>query len=578
MKKNFITTLSLMMLICVCIALISCKETNSNSNNNDILTVYNLYVVNAEENGNPPLTYKEWLSSIKGDKGDKGDKGETGKSAYQLYKEIFGYNGTEEEWIVDLVNGTLIPQTYHTVTYCYNNNEPNITEQIKHGQKINQPQTPTRVGYVFEGWTFFDGTQHVPWNFDENTITNNVTINAIWKYETLELPIVNINTYGNSIDSKTTYVDMAFTLENCNDELFEIKGGIRLRGNTTKNFPKKPYRIKFDKKQSLFGLEKAKSWVLLADYIDPSTLHNHAAMSIASEMPGLSFTTTPNKVNVYLNGEFQGLYTLCEQVQENEGRMNIELDEITDEMQELKDFNFFISMDKSVRLDSDAIRDETYFYLEEYDRYFELKYPEKDAFVSEEQFDSFFSQLKTYVKYILDAFINKEIETIKKETNINSLIDFLIVDQIMGEIDHASKSFNMYYTNTSSETENGKLNFGPVWDYDYALFTSFTGEPNMEYDVSNGIYIANNPFYRSIYEIDEFYELIKQRYTKYGEPALEKYLAKYDALVLSIEKSTQLNGNLWYKEYDNDIVEKNIIFLKEFLENRKKELGKKWKI
>ena len=40
---------------------------------------------------------------------------------------------------------------------------------------------------------------------------------------------------------------------------------VRGRGNTTWTMKKKPFRFKFDKKQSPFGLAKGKSWVLLAD-------------------------------------------------------------------------------------------------------------------------------------------------------------------------------------------------------------------------------------------------------------------------------------------------------------------------
>lgn len=95
--------------------------------------------------------------------------------------------------------------------------------------------------------------------------------------------------------------------------------------------------------------------------------------------------------------------------------MNIEVDEITADMTELKDFNFFISMDYSVRYDESAIPEETYFYIEEYDMYFELKYPEKDQFVSEEQFRKFFVELKVYAKEIMDAFANNNADKIKKE-------------------------------------------------------------------------------------------------------------------------------------------------------------------
>ena len=374
---------------------------------------------------------------------------------------------------------------------------------------------------------------------------------------------------------------MDFSIENCDYSLKEVAGGIRLRGNSTLTYSKKPYRIKFDKKQSLFGLTKAKSWVLLADYLDPSGLHNYTAMSIAQDLPGLSFTTTAHKVNVYLNGEFKGLYTLCEQVQENEGRMNIEMDEITEDMTELKDFNFFISMDKSVISDKDAILNETYYYIEEYDRYFELKYPEKSDFCSEEQFESFFNQLVEYTKNILDSFANKDVQTILEEVNVNSLADYLIIDQIMGELDHASKSFNMYYTNTSSEEENGKLNFGPIWDYDWSLFTQFTGKPNEQYSSYTGttnVRISNNPFYQSFYSIPEFLSLVKERYNFYAAPALQKYLEDFDGIVESISESIEFNRQLWYSDLDVEISNKNIAFLKEFLESRVELLGRVWKI
>jgi hypothetical protein len=44
---------------------------------------------------------------------------------------------------------------------------------------------------------------------------------------------------------------------------------IRGRGNSSWEwYPKKPYRIKLDTKHKILGLDKAKSWVLLANYRD----------------------------------------------------------------------------------------------------------------------------------------------------------------------------------------------------------------------------------------------------------------------------------------------------------------------
>ena len=468
----------------------------------------------------------------------------------------------------------------YTVTFdasdAYNSNNV-FTRKVAHGEKIATPNLPAKMGYNLS-WYYTDGDETKKWDFDKSIVTQNITLTAKLEYAIYELPIINIDTNGASINSKEDYTDMTFSIENCDGELENVTGGIRLRGNSTRRYAKKPYRIKFDKKQSLFGLEKAKSWVLLAEYLDPSALHNYTAFKIASELDGLAFTPSPYKVNVYLNGEYVGLYTLCEQIQENEGRMNIELDEIDENFTELKQYNFFISMDYSTKSDATAVLEETYFYIEEYDRYFELKYPEKDQFASDEQFESFMSQLKAYTEEMLDAFVNEDLNKIQSEVNVNSLIDFLIVDIIVGERDHYRKSFNMYYTNTSSnEEENGKLNFGPIWDYDWSLNTPWTELPNESYKIDDRV-VYSNYYFMAVENIPELDKVLKTRYNLYAKNVLADYIDDLDALTLSMEESINLNNQRWYWEFDSDISKKNVTFLKDFLKARKLQLDELWSL
>lgn len=458
--------------------------------------------------------------------------------------------------------------------FSYNGNlVQNITYENPDFEKVEL--TPN-IGYKFSYYEY-DNQKYSSNIIELNNINHDIDIVVYAEYATHELPIINIDTNNEKITSKEDYVNMTFNLSNTENSLNNVTGGIRLRGNSTSNKPKKPYRIKFDKKQSLFGLDKAKSWVLLADYLDPSGLHNYTAFSLANELDGFHFIPSPHKVNLYLNNEFIGLYTLCEQVQENEGRMDIEVD-ITSEMTNLKDFNFFISMDASSRNDATAVLDETYFYLEEYDKYFELKYPEKDVFVSEEQFNNFFSQLKEYVKDLMDIFTNKNVERIKEEVNIKSLVDYLIIDQIMGEQDHAYKSFHMYYTNTSlDENENKKLNFGPIWDYDWSLYTSWTGEPNLSYEVKNTIYYSN-VFFKAMANVPEFYNIVKQRYTNNASKVLGNYISELYLIEASMKESINLNHQRWYQNYDPNMSKDNIDFLNRYLLNRKQLLDDLWSI
>jgi len=203
-------------------------------------------------------------------------------------------------------------------------------------------------------------------------------------------------------------------------------------------------------------------------------------------------------------------------------------------------------------------------------------YPEKDQFVSEEQFNLFLTQLKEYIKNLMDDFSNKNLEKIQQKVNINSLIDYLIIDQIMGEQDHYWKSFNMYYTNTSSNAEeNGKINFGPIWDYDWSLYTPWTGKPNEYYEVSDSIRYSNL-FFGTVAEIPELYNVVKERYHLYAKEALKEYIAELNNLVQSMEESIRLNNTIWYSHIGEDLSVNNIEFLKKFLQNRKKILDQQW--
>ena len=565
MKKFLIPFLLLLLTL---LSLTACNQAGNNGNETEIVSI-----TKTSTNG-PVDTYTVLLADGTSISFEV-LSGTDDKSVYELYCITYGYTGSESKWLRALAKGKLPTVINYTVTFEPGTGGEAYTQMVRLGEKTASPEPPKRLGYTFLGWYYTNEEITEKWNFSENVITEDITLTAKWDYATYELPIVNIDTAG-TVNSKIEYTDMIFSIENCDGELNGISGGIRLRGNTTMKLPKKPYRIKFDKKQSLFGLDKAKSWVLLADYLDPSALHNYTAFNLASEMDGLSFTPTPHKVNVYMNGEYAGLYTLCEQVQENEGRMDIELDEITEDMVDLKQFNFFIAMDHSVRLDTDAIPNETYFYIEEYDRYFEVKYPEKEQFTSEEQFRSFMEQLKAYIVEMWEAFESYDLEKIKAEANVDSLIDFLIIDFIMGENDHTNNSFNMYYTNTSNDPrENGKLNFGPIWDYDLALNTHYTGTPNENFEYNPRINYSN-VYFKAVAGIPELFELLKDRYNNHAVYVLEEYMAEIDTIVSAMDESLNLNQELWYSEIRDDLTYKNIVFLKDFLRQRKSQLDKLW--
>ena len=175
-------------------------------------------------------------------------------------------------------------------------------------------------------------------NDPDITRTANPTIKQfLTKLETsTTIPTICVYTQDNAeVVSRNTYVPCTVYTINCDDE-YRIDGaaaGIRVRGNSTayegnvelirKN--QVPYRIKFNKKQRMFGLNSdaaCKSWVLLKAEYD--LLKNDIAFRMGrSILRNGNYCSDGIPVHVYLNGSFAGIYELCEQNQINPNRISV---------------------------------------------------------------------------------------------------------------------------------------------------------------------------------------------------------------------------------------------------------------
>nr|MCR5215101.1 CotH kinase family protein [Eubacterium sp.] len=101
---------------------------------------------------------------------------------------------------------------------------------------------------------------------------------------------------------------------------------IRGRGTSSWIIPdKKPYKMKFDKGQDLFGMGKNKHWVLLANAMDNTFLRNKITYKLGEEL-GMDYVMSSIPVEVVMNGRYYGLYYLCEHVRI--GKTRIAIDEL----------------------------------------------------------------------------------------------------------------------------------------------------------------------------------------------------------------------------------------------------------
>ena len=108
----------------------------------------------------------------------RGEKGEAGESAYELYKDKFGYEGTEEQWLIDLANGNLAVVETHTVTFDAQGGSPvPEVQEVKHLGKASKPENPVKDGFLFDGW-YYQGEK---WSFVGYVVTEDMTLTAQWR-------------------------------------------------------------------------------------------------------------------------------------------------------------------------------------------------------------------------------------------------------------------------------------------------------------------------------------------------------------------------------------------------------------
>lgn len=328
------------------------------------------------------------------------------------------------------------------------------------------------------------------------------------------------------IESDEVYTNALITIDG--QELYNDYTGaaeIRLRGNTSLWAPKKPYRIKLDKGASILGLAPNRDWVLLANWIDVTLLTNAVAMK-ASQLLEIPFTNHIIPVEVTVNGQYQGSYTLTEQIEVGKNRIDI--------------------ADGGQLLELDQYRsDEWQFSTTHFDLPVMVKYPKLTSISEPETIRDEFEQLTDAMAS--ESFpANNYLDYIDEDALVNYLIVMLLTDN--EEINHP-KSIFLY------KPKNGKYTMGPPWDFDWGFGFEGYGVHNQFYDrplfweplESN---TGTNFFHRFLRDPTIKTKTIARwaTFKKDKLPVLIQYVKDYSK---TIEKSYQNDFKLWSSQQND---------------------------
>ena len=399
---------------------------------------------------------------------------------------------------------------------------------------------PEFLGYKFVGWS--DGETEAQRTDDVSE--DGTTLVANYEIDYLEMPVIWIVTENyQGIYSKEDYVNCTVSILNTDEEfcLDEVTAGIRGRGNTTWGFDKKPYRIKFDSKQSLFGSSyKQKSWTLIANYQDLSLSRNAIAYELGEKFDGIEFSSMHQFVEVYLNGEYRGVYLLCDQIQTGSGRVDVD-----EELYEDGDTGYLIELDG--RAPSEGVLNIDYFTIN--NRHYAIKTPDTED--DEYNPEIYVSYIKTYFEDCLDAIKNGTWEEVCELIDVNSFVDTYIIQELLSNVDFGFSSSYFY------KDRGGKLFSGPLWDFDIAggNHNFAVDGADKEWDPTLYLYATNHEWFGLLCEHQEFVDLIVERLDNNADKILEtiSYLSPIneDGYYKTYEKSLERNFVKWTFDENN---------------------------
>lgn len=391
--------------------------------------------------------------------------------------------------------GTKIRVTYEVNNSYAGSLQGKTVQDVYYGRTTTQAVSVTaNLGYKFVGWS--DGSTST--TRQNECPRKNITYTAIFEFDALELPILDLHTEGGvPITSKEVYLSGTISIHNAAEEycLEDYEMEIRGRGNYTwRSGEKKPYRIKLSKKQNLLGLGngKARSWVLLANHCDQSLLRNQTVYQFAEKLTGIVWQPSTQSVEVFLNGQYIGVYVLTEQVQIHDKRINLSEDITGEEVDFLVHRSGYAYNDGQIAFTYDG---------EPYEIVSDLA--EDNAQLYQKQYN----YIQSRIAACWDAVKGGDRSKIESLIDINSVIDTLIVHEFFKNLDTGHDNFYMF------ASVDSKLFFGPVWDFDQCA-----GNANEGVETYEGLRGSNtNKWYKNFLQLDWFKELFLARWEELYE-------------------------------------------------------------
>jgi|GEM_PF-1918198 len=410
------------------------------------------------------------------------------------------------------------------------------------GKAISAPDVPLRANFHLDAW--YNGTKLFVFNVMPSA---GVTLTAAWVQAT-KLPAIRM-TLRDADGTIIPITDSRFGPEPWNAQYHQysdikrdfirytpchyevsdnadlknavsVSGEIKPKGNgsfRTNPNQRRPYRIKFDDKKSVFGWPKSRHYVLISaswNAPDPSRLVAHSAFSMANSevLSNLEYGARTKPIDFYMNGVYRGVYIFAEVVRVQEGRVDIDSEVSGNTAPYNTDTGYLLYYGNEMHTQNLEDR-RANFNVNGFPQTFLIESPDPDdiddATVPEVTANGYSAQrtfIQTATKNFIDSMNAANFETLKTLADIDSWVDGYILQELYRNTDVSSAGFYLY---KKSSAQGGKFYAGPPWDFDQTI-----GGEVLNNGAWSGIAIGtgNNQFLVRLYNIPAFRALVTARW------------------------------------------------------------------
>jgi len=351
---------------------------------------------------------------------------------------------------------------------------------------------------------------------------------AEFRPQRMNLPMLRISTDNSApIVSRDVYLSGQMNLESNVAGAAPVVGGLQIRGrgnSTWDLMPKKPYRLKLTDKQALLGMPSSRDWVLLANYSDKTMLRNVIAMDLGSRI-GMTWTPRSAFVELWLNGRYDGVYLLMENIKVAKDRVNIDELGAGDVGADGISGGYLLEVD---------FRQDGHTMFSAIDHLpFVFQDPEEPALAQEEYIRGYIDDFEA-VLYSAD-FANPT-TGYAAYIDVDSFIRWFIVNEVF-----RNRDANMWSSCWMYKPRGGKLHMGPLWDFDIAA-------GNINYDaayLTSGWWVRDAPWFSRLFQDPVFAARVRQIWNDIKADELAALPQSIDTHAAALQQAQLNNFQRW---------------------------------